>query len=71
MSRLSPFLPLVAPGLLVFEVILVALRFRNIITWRWWMMTPLWLGAVIFVFEAAAFVTAVTVVRDLLRWVLP
>ena len=67
---MNPF-PLVVPGLLGIEAVFVLLRLRHIIIWRWWMMTPLWLGAGIFLMEIAAAVTVVTIVRDLLHWILP
>ena len=63
---------LVIPGLVGIEAVLVILiRLRKVIAWRWWMMTPLWVGSVIFMVEATAVVTAVLVVRDLIRWLLP
>jgi len=69
-DQMNPF-ALVIPGLVGMEVILVVLRLRKIIVCRWWMMTPLWLGSLIFIVEATAAATAVMVARDLLRWVLP
>jgi len=66
----SPF-ALVIPGLISMEAILVVLRLQRVIAWRWWMMTPLWLGSILFIVEATAAATAVMVARDLLRWALP
>ncbi|MDB5512371.1 MAG: hypothetical protein JWR08_1854 [Enterovirga sp.] len=64
-------LALVLPGLIGVEAVLVILRLRKVIAWRWWMITPLWLGSVIFMVEATAAATAIMVARDLLRWLLP
>ena len=62
---------LVVPGLLGLELVLIGLRLGHVLRWRWWMMTPLWLGLVIFAFEAAAAMTAFVVLRDFMRWLLP
>jgi membrane-bound ClpP family serine protease len=67
---MNPF-GLVIPGLVGIEAVLVILRLRKVIAWRWWMMTPVWVGAVIFMVEATAVATVVLVVRDLIRWLLP
>jgi len=67
---MNPF-ALVIPGLVGLEVILVVLRLQRVIAWRWWMMTPLWLGSLIFLVEVTAAATALVVARDLLRWLLP
>jgi hypothetical protein len=67
---MNPF-GLVIPGLVGLEAVLVILRLRKVIAWRWWMITPLWVGSVIFMVEATAVATAVLVARDLLRWLLP
>jgi hypothetical protein len=67
---MNPF-ALIVPGLVGMEVILVVLRLQKVIAWRWWMMTPLWLGSLISIVEATAAATAVMVARDLLRWALP
>jgi len=69
-DQMNPF-GLVLPGLVGIELVLVILRLRKVIAWRWWMMTPLWVGSVIFMVEATAVATAVLVARDLIRWLLP
>lgn len=67
---MNPF-ALVIPGLVGIEAVLVILRLRKVIAWRWWMMTPLWVGFTIFMVEATAVATVVLVARDLIRWLLP
>ncbi|MDB5558815.1 MAG: hypothetical protein JWQ36_1749, partial [Enterovirga sp.] len=47
---MNPF-GLVIPGLVGLEAVLVILRLRKVIAWRWWMITPLWVGSVIFMVE--------------------
>ena len=58
------------PALVAAEAVLVALRLRNVIAWRWWMMAPLGLGTAIFVAEATAAVMVAIVARRLLGWLL-
>jgi hypothetical protein len=62
---MNPFV-LAVPGLVAVEAVLVVLRLRNVIAWRWWMMAPLGLGTAIFLAEATAALMAVTVARRLL-----
>ena len=59
---------LIVPALLVAEAVLLILRYRGVIRWRPWMMTPAWLGLVIFVVEAAALAALVWLGRDVVRW---
>ena len=66
---MNPFV-FAVPALVAAEAVLVVLRLRNVIAWRWWMMAPLGLGTAIFVAEATAAVMVAIVARRLLGWLL-
>lgn len=59
---------LLAPVLIGAELILLLLRWRGVLRWRCWMMTPAWIGGLLFVVELAAFASVVAVARDAIRW---